>query len=292
MSTSPRFVRQDEAPLYPKILYNRPVTRHGAGRLLVPGGHTGELSAPAALQQLALAAGTGECVVALPDMVAKLVAGAPGTVFVPSSPSGSLGQEALGRLLQLAEDADALALGASLSNNSHTFMLIERLFVELATPIIVFADALPALQHHLRLLTNRADALVILTMPEVFKLAGALQVPIHIRPDGGLLNKLEIVRDLAAASHCHYVVYGTETIIAAGDDLIVTPANYRLSLVPAAYWAVFGALWLQHPSQRREALATAAYILREVGSQLGATDRPAVPDIAAAIRHTLDQASQ
>lgn len=287
--TLPQFVHQDTELLYPKILYNRPVTRGGAGRLLIPGGHSGELSLPTAMYQLALAAGVGECQVALPDILAKFLAGAPGTTFVPSSPSGSLGSEALGRILQLSEDADAVALGASLSNNSHTAILVERLVQEIERPLVLFDDALTALQHHLQYFTERPNTLVILTMPEVFKIANQLRVPIQIRRDGGLINKLEIIRDLAAVSQCHYVVYGSEIIVAAGDQLIVTPVNYRLSLVPAAYYAVLATVWLQHPSQRRPALATGAYILREASVHLDTTNRPAISELDQHIRRIIDQ---
>lgn len=282
-----KFVRQDNQPLYPHILYNRPVTRSGAGRLLVPGGHSGELSLPAALQQLSLAAGVGECIVALPDVLAKFIGGAPHTTFVASSPSGSLGSEALGRLLQLGEDADAIALGASLSNNSHTAILIERLILELEQPVIVFADALVALQHHVTRFTERPDTLVILTMPEVFKLCGALGIHIQIRRDGGLLNKLEIVGNLAAVSQCHYAVYGSEIIVAAGDELVVTPTNYRLGLMPAAYWAVLSTFWMQNFARRREGLATGSYILREISREAGTAGRTSTADLAASIGRLL-----
>jgi NAD(P)H-hydrate repair Nnr-like enzyme with NAD(P)H-hydrate dehydratase domain len=289
MSKLPRFIRQDEGPLYPNVLYNRPVTRHGAGRLLVVGGYASEFSLPTSLHQLALAAGIGECQVVLPDSLARLVGGAPGTLFVPSSPSGSLGTEALERIVSLAEEADAIALGASLSNNSHTSILVERVVQEAGRPIIIFADALTALRHQVRLFTDRADCLVILTMPEVFKLAGQLGVTITIRRDGGLVNKLEIIRDLAVASRCHYVVYGSEIIIAAGEELIVTPVNYRLSLMPAAYYAVLGTSWLQNPSRRREGLATGAYLLRETSTHIGESDRPSISHFATTLGQTLDQ---
>lgn len=282
-----KFTRQEDQPIYPKILYNRPVTRSGAGRLLVPGGHTGELSLPAAMQQLALAAGAGECIVALPDILAKFIGGAPNTTFVASSPSGSLGGDALGRLVQLSEDADAVALGASLSNNSHTAILIERLVQEIERPTIVFADALTALQHHVTRFTDRPETLVILTMPEVFKLSGALGLSIKIRPDGGLLNKLEIVQNLAAASQCHYAVYGSEIIVAAGGELIVTPTNYRLGLQPAAYWAVLSTFWLQNPTRRHEGLATGSYILGQISQEVGTTGRTSTADLATSISRLL-----
>ena len=159
----PSFVRQDGAPLYPRIIYNRPVTRSGAGRLLLVGGHSGEFSLPTTIYQLAMATGLGDCQVVLPDSLLKFIGGLPGTNFVASSPSGSLGTEALGRILELSEEMDAIAIGASLSNNSRTAILVERLIREVERPVILFGDALSALQHHAKTYTQNPDCLVILT---------------------------------------------------------------------------------------------------------------------------------
>jgi hypothetical protein len=220
----------------------------------------------------------------------RFIGGLPGTNFVGSSPSGSLGTEALGRILELSEEMDAVALGASLSNNSHTTILTERLVSELERPIILFGDALVSLQHQVDTFVQNPDCLVILTMPEVFKLAGQLRVPITIRRDGGLVNKLEIVRDLAAASRCQYVVYGTEIIIPGAEESIVTPVNYRLGLLPAAYYAVLGTMWLQNRVHRTQGLATGAWLLRELSTVIGNTDHPSITTLAVKLTHLLDQA--
>lgn len=286
---APSFIRQEDTPLFPKVLYNRPVTRSGAGRLLLIGGHSGEFSLPTTTHQLAIAAGVGECQVALPDVLAKFLGGAPGTTFVNSSPSGSLGREALGRLLELAEDVDAVALGASLSNNSSTAMLAEKLVSELTQPLIVFDEALPALQHNLTPVTNNSDALIIVTMAEVFKLCGQLGIPIQIRQGAGLMNKLEIVHNLQAATRCSFAVYGTEIIIAAGPELIVTPINYHLSLVPALFYAVLSTFWLQNRTNRAAGLATGAYVIRAAAAQLPNPDRPTTAELTKALELTLRQ---
>ena len=136
------FIRQDGEPLYPKTLWNRPVSRVGAGRLLIPGGHSGDMSLPTAIYQAAMASGAGECVVALPDVLTKLLGGTPATTFVASSPSGSLGREALGRLLELSEEADAVLIGASLSNNSHTTILVEKFLQEANRPTVIFGEGI------------------------------------------------------------------------------------------------------------------------------------------------------
>jgi NAD(P)H-hydrate repair Nnr-like enzyme with NAD(P)H-hydrate dehydratase domain len=285
----PQFTRQEDEPLYPTILYNRPVTRAGAGRMLLVGGHSGEFSLPTAIHQLATAAGVGECRTVLPNNLAKLLSGAPGTHFVPETSSGSIGPEALGRILELSEEADAVALGASLSNNSSTTMLVERLITELQRPVIIFHEALTALRHNIKTVTDNPDALVILTMAEVFKLCGQLHVPIQIRPGGGLISKLEIIQDLRSASRCQIAVYGTEIIIAADTDMVVTPINYRLSMLPALFYAVLGTFWLQNPKDRRAGLVTGAYVIRQASQHLGSTDRPSVTDLARSLDRVLRQ---
>jgi NAD(P)H-hydrate repair Nnr-like enzyme with NAD(P)H-hydrate dehydratase domain len=289
MPDQPQFTRQTDEPLFPNTLYNRPITRHGAGRLLIVGGHSGELSQPTALYQLAVAAGVGECNVVLPDTLAKLLSGAPGTHFAASTPSGSLAPEALGRILELAEEADAVAIGASLSNNSGTAMLVEKLLHELEQPVILFGDAFVILRHNLRLIADRPRALVIAAMPEVFKLCGALDIPINIRPDAGLMNKLEIIHDLRAASACQYAVYGTEIIVAAGTEMVVTPANFHLATTPALFQATLATWWLQNRTDRRAGLTTGAFLLYQLGKKFGPTDKPTVTQLATTLDELLRQ---
>jgi NAD(P)H-hydrate repair Nnr-like enzyme with NAD(P)H-hydrate dehydratase domain len=285
----PEFIRQTDEPLFPKVLYNRPITRMGGGRLLIVGGHTGEFSLPTAVHQFAVAAGVGEATAVLPDNLAKFLGGAPGTAFAASSTSGSLGREALGRILELSEDADAVAIGASLSNNSNTAMLTERLAQEIERPLIIFDEAISALRQNITAVTNNPHALIILTMPEVFKLCGALGIAINIRQGAGLINKLEIIQDLAAESRCAYAVYGTEIIVAAGADLIVTPTNYRLSLTPALFYGVLSTFWLQNKSNPTAGLATGAFLIAKTGAGLGDTERPSAGDLAKALSTALKQ---
>lgn len=284
----PQYWLQQAEPLYPKILWNRPVSRHGAGRLLIAGGHAQSFSGPTALYQLAQAAGIGECTVALPDSLLKLLAGSPGTAFVASSASGSLGREALGQLLELSEEADAVALGLDLSNNSETSLLIECLLQETDRPVAAFAEALSLLPYNLSNLTGRPGNLLIMTMPELFKLANLLEVPLTIRPDGGLVARVEVVQALAGAIAADVVVFGPETIVAAGGEPIVTPASPHLSRLPALYYAVLSVFWLQNQTQPAAGLATAAWIIKGVGEKL-TNDQPTLAQVATLVDQLLAQ---
>jgi NAD(P)H-hydrate repair Nnr-like enzyme with NAD(P)H-hydrate dehydratase domain len=285
---TPDFLKQDTKPLFPRVLYNRPVTRAGAGRILLTGGHTSEFSQPTAINQIALAAGAGECRVFMPDKLAGILAGAPGVYFGPSTQSGSLSRDALGRILELSEESDALAIGSSLSNNSDTTMLVERLISEAHGSLILFGEGLASAHDQLANLGDRPHTLYILTMPEVFKLCGTLGVGINIRPGGGIMNKLDIVHSLAAAVAGDVAVFGTEIIVASGaEPLTFTPVNHRLNLQPAIFYGVLMSFWIQNRANPAAGLTTGAYVVREVGETFGQTDNPTITQLTAAVTRAL-----
>jgi NAD(P)H-hydrate epimerase len=282
----PKFDRQGEEPLYPKVLYSRPVTRAGGGSLLIVGGHSGEFVAPTSIYQLSVAAGAGECRVALPASLVKVVGDAPGIAYVAANQSGSLDIEALGRILELSETADALSVGASLSNSSQTAILLERLLAEIERPVVTYGDALAILQRQPRLLTDRADCLIIFNTTDALKLCTKLEVPVRFT-GGGLINKLEIIRELAAATKCDYAVWDGDLITAAAGQLTVTKTP-GLESLPAAYWAVLGVFWQQNATRRAEGLVTGAWLLGRVAARLAeAGAKPSVTAVAAAITKIL-----
>jgi NAD(P)H-hydrate repair Nnr-like enzyme with NAD(P)H-hydrate dehydratase domain len=273
--TDPEFRFQREGPLYPKTLYNRPVSRHGAGRLLVVGGHASDFSMPTTIYQFAMAAGIGDCRVVLPDGLAKLLAGAPGTYFVPQTASGSLGPGALGRILELAEESDAMALGASLSNNSETTILVEKIVSNTESPLIIFDEALPLLKHLMPTLTKKPTTLLILTMAEVFKVCGSLGIPIRSTGDTGLIVKLRIVQSLLDEISCQLAVIGPDIITSSADGLIVTPINPGLLQNSSLMYSVLSVFWLQNHVDAPAGLATGAFILHKLSDSVGETSSTA-----------------
>lgn len=273
--TDPDFRFQREGPLYPKTLYNRPVSRHGAGRLLVVGGHASDFSMPTNIYQFAMAAGIGDCHVVLPDGLAKLLAGAPGTYFVPQTASGSLSPGALGRILELSEESDALALGASLSNNSETTILVEKIVSSIQSPVVLFDEALPLLKHLMTTLTKKPSTLLILTMAEVFKVCGALGIPIRSTGDTGLVVKLRIIQNLLDEIDCQLAVIGPDIITTSTEGLIVTPVNPALLQHPSLMYAVLSVFWLQNHADEPAGLATGAFILHKLSDSIGETSSTA-----------------
>lgn len=259
----PIFLRQTDTPLFPKVLWNRPVSSIGAGRLLIIGGHTGAFSLPQGIYQLAEAAGIGEVQVLLPDSLRPLLAPLGIGLFAPSTGSGSLSKKALGEILNIAQNYDTSLIGPSLSNHSEVTVLVEALLAKHPGQIVVVEDALIAARHNPALLTTREDCLVILSMEEAFKLAGSLELAISIRPDRGVLNKIEIMQALARAGTCAFVLYGPELIVTSSEKVSMTPLPlYNAGFLPAIY-SVCSTFWTQNPTNRFEGLTTAAYVLSQ-----------------------------
>jgi NAD(P)H-hydrate repair Nnr-like enzyme with NAD(P)H-hydrate dehydratase domain len=271
----PPFRKQSEEPLYPKALWNRPVARSAGGRILIVGGHRGDFSLPTAIHQIAEASGAGQIKVALPDVLRPLLAGAPDVEFLPSSPSGSLGRAALGELIDFAEDANAVVL-AGLSNNSETTILVEGLVRETNRGVILLGDAIESLKHALPDLASSSDTLIIVTLPELFKIANVLGLPTKItRTD--LAGQLQIIQSIAMACQASFLIYGQGLIAAVGSELVVTEAGSEIP--ESALAGVAATFWVQN-SDRMTALATASFIL-------GQTSGSSTTEQAKAIRKIL-----
>lgn len=267
-------------------MWSRPVTRTGAGRLLVVGGHAKDFSAPTANYRYAVAAGVGECRVLLPDSLMKLVGGTPGVSFVPSSLSGSLGRAALGEILLASEDADSVVIGGSLSNNSETAILLEELIRRIKRPTVIYGEVLEIVSLNPKLLVESSDNLLILTMSEVFKLAGRLMIPIRLRRDAGIINKLEIIQAITAETSCQIVTYGTEIIVACGGELTVTQVPFQLVKQTEAIVATLATFWLQNPSQPLAGLTMGAYILAQAANEVD-PDKLSSSELERAISKTI-----
>lgn len=277
------YLTQTEAPLFPKVLWNRPLTKTSAGRLLLIGGYQTEFQPVQAIYQLANASGIGECTVVMPDSLQKLLQSFQDTTFVASSPSGSLGKGAINELLHLASEYDGLSVGASLSNNSETAMTIERILSESQHPRCLYLDALDIVVFNPKLITANRNVCMIVTMPELFRLAGKLGVALNIQPERGLLGRVELVQSVAGAMKASLVYMGKELIIVSNGQTSVTPdISARLN---QAIYATMSVFWTHKPNF--EQLTTAAFIIRQISNQLANEDKIALPQIAEALDKAL-----
>lgn len=276
---------QGTQPLYPKIFWNRPTNKNRAGRLLIVGGHKHEFSGVQAIYQVAEAAGSGYVQAAMPDTLRPLVGGGEFGYFLPATVSGSLGRAALGELLHLASEYDAVVLGANLTNNAETAILVESLIQKSDQPLIITEETIDILKFHADFITGNPHALVVTTMKGLFGLANNQHIPLAIKPNSGVLGKLEILQQLVDISRCSYVVFDKDIMVASAGKLSLTPLQVELTSQPTIAIGLAGTFWLQQRSQPFEALTGTAYVL----SRLKADQLSSSTKIDQALSGILDQ---
>ncbi len=262
------YLTQKNQALFPKVLWNRPINRTTAGRLLLVGGHHQNFLEIQEVYQLALACGVGECLIVMPDSLRTLLSHIENTHFIPSSPSGSIGKGAVAELVSLAEESDGLSIGANLSNNSETAVAVERLLIESQKPRVMYLEALEVASFNPKLVTDRDNCCIVVTMQELFKLAGKLDIALNIQPERGLLGRVELIQSVAQAMKASLVCMGKEIIIVSGEQTSVTPdISGRLN---SAIFAAMSVFWTQKPAF--EQLTTAAFIIQCISNTLANQD--------------------
>ena len=283
------YQKQTDRPLFPKVLWNRPLTRGAAGRLLLVGGHSGSFSNLQAVYQMAQAAGVGQVLLAMPDNLERTLAGLPDARWLPANPSGALGKAALGQLLELARDSDALVIGADLSGSSETSVLIESLVDQADRPIVAFGEAFKVLKHRLEPLLKRPDALLIFDTREAMQLSNLLNIPVRITADAGVHNKIDLVAGLRERGGSDLVMASRELIVTAVGQTSLTTGVSAMEFFLPAVVGVAATFWIQNQSQRFEGLTAAAYALRQAREQVSSGGEQAllVTELAKAVQKVL-----
>jgi len=248
-----------DKPLFPDLLWSRPQNRRQAGKLLIVGGNSFGLAAPAAAYASAMAAGAGAVRVLLPEATKKsLGKGFLEADFAPSTPSGSFSRQALSALLEATEWADGVLLAGDFGRNSETAILLEK-FSQKYTGQLTFAS--DSLDYFLAndAMTSRRHSVMVINLGRLQKLAK------HNRPQTPILHSMNLhelvttLADWANSSPAAFITkHADNFIVAVNGKVSSTPvkeeSNWQVDLATDAnVW------WMQNPQKLFEALTTAVY---------------------------------
>jgi len=132
-----RYFQSPDKPAFPDVVWARPETAHGAGKLLIVGGGGGDLGHVSGIYTKAEQAGAGTIRLLLPESLRKLTQDLPYIEYGPATPSGSFGQKALAELQDIARWSDGVSLAGDLGKNSETSLLLEK-FVDGYDSLVIF----------------------------------------------------------------------------------------------------------------------------------------------------------
>lgn len=257
------FLKQIDQPLFPKILWEKPINKRAAKSLLIIGGHATQFSATQLAYQEAKAAGIGEVKVVLPDSVLKLTGpkGLPDCLFVASNKSGSMAKVALDEIITYSKESDGVLLAGELSENAETVSMLESFIEQIDKPLIMTDEVIKSLLFAVDKIKQCKDLLLIASTQTFIKLAERLDLQINIHAAEGLINKLELLKSLVPEIKADYVLSGPETIVNAGSKSSVTETTKAYTYGDG----LFSTFWLQHPN-KFEALTTGAWVINQIKS--------------------------
>lgn len=244
-------------PLFPDILWSRPETSHGAGKLLIIGGNSFALGAPGIAYNTALESGAGVCHVIMPESVKKTVKlMLPDADFAPSNPSGGFAKGALSDFIERSEWSDMVLLAGDLGRNSETAMLFENYIDKYQGPLTISQDAVDYFTSELSSkILKREKTLVVLSLAQLQKMFINYPSIAPITYGMTLQQLAEDLHNLSLEIPSTVLVKHNDVLIVAHMGRIVTMSNnaeiWRVKVGSRA--SVF---WMQNPEKPFESVVT------------------------------------
>lgn len=254
-----------DKPLYEDILWARPESRHGAGKLLIAGGSAHGFAATGEAYTAAETAGAGHIRALLPDAIrthSSIFWGQNLDIeFAASTHSGSFGQDALNELLIGANWADAVLLAGDLGRNSETAILLEKFLGKYSGPLTLTKDAVDYFNHQPKLIINRTDTCVVLSLAQLQKLGLALKYETPFLLSMGLMLLVQALHDFTQKYPAVIVVKELDNIVVAHKGRVSSTKLEEDKNPPYGGWRVETAakatvFWLQNKNRPFEAITS------------------------------------
>lgn len=248
--------QEPDTPLFPEILWSRPETKHGAGKLAILGGNAHAIGAPGTAYNQAQASGAGVIKVLMPEAVKKTVKLLlPDADFAPSNPSGSFSKQAMADFMEVASWSDMTLLAGDFGRNSETAVLLEDFVQKYNGPMTITQDAVDYFKALPNLLLKRPNTTIVLSLAQLQRLFinAAIMTPITY---GMSLQQLaEALRQLTESHGACIVVKHHDTIFVGYQGQIISTSEtndiWRVTVASRA--SVF---WMQNPANTLESIVT------------------------------------
>lgn len=252
------WLQQLDKPLFPDIIWSRPETIHGAGKLTIIGGQAQEFAHVAASYTEAEKAGAGVIRVLMPESTRKVTSMLPNIEYADANLSGSFSRLALNALLNLANWGDGTLLAGDLGKNSETSLVLEKFITDYDGLIAVSSLARPSITISAKELYGRGDTILSLTFNDFQKDIIALG---HDKPVTSATPSSElaaILRDITEQYKAHLIVATDKFLWTAGAGQVAS-TKFSNEAVDTAISAKAAVWAMQNPTKLFEAITTAAY---------------------------------
>ncbi len=250
--------KQTTEPLFPDLVWSRPETKRGAGKLLILGGHTQSFAAPAEAYTAATAARIGTVRVILPSSLSRTVNKLfPAAEYAPTNPSGGFATTAFSEFLSESDWADSVLLSGDFGKNSETIALLENFASKYSGQLVVTGDGADFFCTHPTSFVDRPNTLAVLDTTQLQKLATNLKVTEALTTNLGLVRFAEWLHEFTL-NHlsCPIITtYEENIVVSIGGRVSTTPLKASSSSLTSVA-ATAATWWLQTPAKPFEAITS------------------------------------
>lgn len=255
---NPGYQQQTGKPLFPNIIWSRPETKQGAGKLLIIGGQAHEFLHVAESYAAAEKAGAGTIRVVMPDSTQKITRMLPNIEYAPSNNSGSFARIALAELLDAALWSDGVLLGGDIGRNSETSLMLESFISKYDGLLVISANALSSITMPLSELIERPRTVLSITITDLQKLGIAIGLERPVTSTIGNVELAQILKELSSVYPAAFAVIKDASIWTCLNGEVALTKNSESK--SAVEFAAQSAVWsIQNPAKLYEAFTTAAY---------------------------------
>jgi NAD(P)H-hydrate repair Nnr-like enzyme with NAD(P)H-hydrate dehydratase domain len=251
--------QSEDTPLFPNILWSRPESKAGAGRLAIIGGNSFAIGAPGLAYNQADQSGAGVIRVVMPQSVKKNVSVLlPDADFAPSNPSGSFSKSALAVFMDTVYWSDHVLLAGDFGRNSESAVLLESFVQKYTGPLTITQDAVDYFKALPELLLARENTLIVLSLAQLQKLFinAAIMTPITY---GMTVPQLvEALHELTLKYQAAILVKHHDVLYTAYGGEVTTTKNTdeKWRVITAARACVF---YMQNNEKPLEAITSSLY---------------------------------
>lgn len=241
---------QTNKPLFPDVVWSRPETKYGAGKIAIIGGSAGAMSTVASTYTQAEQAGAGTIRLLVPDSLAKVTKGLPHVEYAPSNPSGGFAKNALAELITVSNACDGVLLAGDMGKNSETSLMLESYLEKYTGLLTISSESIESFSAGYIKLLKRPQTLVCVTMKQLQQMVIELKFDKPVTSAISRQQLAEILHEISSIYPATLLLETDQVIWVASGGKVVDCKNLNYSSTKATIWAI------QQPTKHFEALVS------------------------------------
>lgn len=241
---------QLDEPLYPDVVWSRPETSTGAGKIAVVGGSLGAMAIVAEAYNQAERAKAGSIYLLVPDSLANITKTIPFVRYAPSNPSGGFAHSALSELLEVSAAADGVLLAGDMGKNSETSLMLESFLEKYSELVIVSSRSITSFAHGYLKFLIRPKTILIVNRNQLRELAIEIKTTIAVTSTIGKPQIAELLHTATLDYPAMLIVEDERQVWAAHEGHVVDSSTSHYADARSAVWAI------QQPEKLFEAVVS------------------------------------